>query len=136
MKGPGSLSSSLSCSLFGSCHFDVFTMVADALIMCLVVLLAAPSIIVLFHDLHLQWVINHSLFFFAYFIVTCYVSYLSIIVLTFLMRSTLMHSNVYFNHPLTHFIQLLRAHNCFDDPNMLICHQNSFFLSSFCYRSF
>ena len=45
------------------------------------------------------------------------------------MRSTLMHSNVYFNHPLTHFLQLLRAHNCFDDPNTLICHQNSFFFS-------
>ena len=63
MKGPGSLSSSLSFSLFGSCHFDVFTMVADALIMCLMVLLVAPSIIISLHDLDLQWVMNHFLFF-------------------------------------------------------------------------
>ena len=53
MKGLGSLSSSLSCSLFGSCHFDVFTMVVDVLMTRLVVLLVAPSIIVLLHDLDL-----------------------------------------------------------------------------------
>ena len=64
MKGPGSLSSSLSCSLFGSCYFDVFTMVADALIMCLMVLLVVPSIIISLHDLDLQWVMNHFLSFF------------------------------------------------------------------------
>ena len=63
MKGLGSLSSSLSCSLFGSCHFDVFTMAADILIMCLVVLLVAPSIIVSLNDLDLQWVMNLFFFF-------------------------------------------------------------------------
>ena len=66
MKGPGSLSSSLSCSLYGSCHFDVFTMVADVLIMCLMVLLVAPSIIISLHDLDLQWVMNHFLSFFLH----------------------------------------------------------------------
>ena len=77
MKGPGSLSSSLSCSLFGSCHFDVFTLVADVLIMRLVVLLVAPSIIVSLHDLDLQWVINHFLFFFCvlYRNLLCFISF-------------------------------------------------------------
>ena len=75
MKGPGSLSSSLSCCLFGSCHFDVFTMVADALIMRLVVLLVAPSIIVSLHDFDLQWVMNLFFFCVLYRNLLCFISF-------------------------------------------------------------